>query len=131
MAMNSYQVRIGAGVLHAPFAGSIVDGDRAIPLVARYDHSAITADGRLVIIDRPSEWPDQTFPSWMELQLPRLNPDQMASACSLVEFMLDLQHGLLSADSIGPALTVAAACCSGSLVQLQQRLTPWMPVSDE
>lgn len=128
--MNSHQVRVGAGVLHAPFAGSIVETDRVIPLVARYDHSAITADGRLVIIDRPSEWPDHNFPSWMELQLPRLNSSQMASACNLVEFMLDLQHGLLSADSIGPALAVAAACCSGSLMQLQQRLTPWMPVSE-
>lgn len=127
---SSFQVLVGAGVLHAPFAGSIVDGDRSIPLIARFDNSAITSDGRLVMLDRPSEWPDQTFPSWMELRLSRLNADQMASACNIVECMLDLQHGLLSADSLAPALAVAAACCSGSLMQLQQRLSPWIPIGE-
>lgn len=128
--MNSFQIRVGAGVLHAPFAGSIVDGDRAIPLIARFDTSAITSDGRLVMLDRPSEWPDQTFPSWMELQLSRLNADQMRATCNIVECMLDLEHGLLSAENLAPSLAVAAACCSGSLMQLQQRLTPWTPISE-
>lgn len=118
-------LRVGAGVLHAPFAGTILDGERAIPLVVRFDISAITADGRLISIDRPSEWPDQAFPSWEELDLPRMCADQMAAACSLVEHMLDLPHGILSAESLKPSLMVAAACCSGSLLQLQLRLNPW------
>lgn len=121
-------LRVGAGVLHAPFAGTILEGDRAVPLVVRFDLSAITADGRLVSIDRPSEWPDQTFPSWVELQLQRMGADQMAAACSLVEHMLDLPHGTLSAESLQPALKVAAACCSGSLLQLQLRLNPWRTI---
>lgn len=118
-------LRVGAGVLHAPFAGTILDGARAVPLVVRFDISAITADGRLISIDRPSEWPDQTFPSWVELPLQRMGVDQMAAACSLVEHMLDLPRGTLSAESLQPALMVAAACCSGSLLQLQLRLNPW------
>jgi len=81
--------------------------------VVRFDISAIAADGRLVSIDRPTEWPDQAFPSWMELQLQRMGPDQMAAACSLVEHMLDLPHGTLSAESLMPSLKVAAACCTG------------------
>ena len=93
--MQRLDLRVGAGVLHAPFAGTILDAERAIPLVVRFDLSAITADGRLVSIDRPTEWPDQTFPSWTELKLQRMGADQMA-----------------------------AACCSGSLLQLQLRLNP-------
>lgn len=130
MTMNSFQVRVGAGVLHAPFAGSIIDGDRAVPLVARFNQSGITSDGRLIVLDRPDEWPDQNYPSWMELQLERLDANQMAAACNIVECMLDLRHGLLSADSLAPALAVAAACCSGSLVQLKQRLSPWIPIGN-
>lgn len=126
--MQRLDLRIGAGVLHAPFAGSILDGERIIPLVVRFDLSAITADGRLISIDRPSEWPDQTFPSWIELQLQHMGADQMAAACSLVEHMLDLSHGTLSAESLRPALAVAAACCSGSLLQLQLRLNPWSSI---
>lgn len=118
-------LRIGAGVLHAPFAGTIIDGKSAVPLVVRFDVSAITADGRLISIDRPSEWPDQTYPSWFELPLQKMGADQMAAACSLVEHMLDLPHGTLSAESLRPSLMVAAACCSGSLLQLQLRLSPW------
>lgn len=123
--MQRLDLRARAGVLHAPFAGSILDGDRTVPLVVRFDLSAITADGRLISIDRPSEWPDQIFPSWQELQLQRISADQMAAACSLVEHMLDLPIGTLCAESIKPSLLVAAACCSGSLLQLQLRLNPW------
>jgi hypothetical protein len=126
--MQRLDLRVGAGVLHAPFAGSILDADRVIPLVVRFNMSAITADGRLISIDRPSEWPDQTFPSWIELQLQRMGADQMAAACSLVEHMLDLPYGILSAESLKPALAVAAACCSGSLLQLQLRLNPWTSI---
>lgn len=126
--MQRLDLRIGAGVLHAPFAGSILDRERIIPLVVRFDLSAITADGRLISIDRPSEWPDQTFPSWIELQLQHMGADQMAAACSLVEHMLDLPHGTLSAESLRPALAVAAACCSGSLLQLHLRLNPWSSI---
>lgn len=126
-----FDLCVGAGVLHAPFAGCIIKGDRAIPLVVRFDMSAITADGRLVSIDRPSEWPDQAFPSWFELQIENMGSDQMAAACSLVEHMLDLPHGTLSAESLKPSLAVAAACCCGSLLQLQQRLNPWCGIQKE
>lgn len=129
MQRQRLDLSVGAGVLHAPFAGSILDGEHLVPLVARFELTAITADGRMVTIDRPSEWPDQNFPSWVELQLDRMTADQMAAACSLVECMLDLPRGTVSADSLRPALVVAGACCSGSLYQLQLRLNPWVSVN--
>jgi hypothetical protein len=97
-----------------------------VPLVVRFDHVAITADGRLVAIDRPSEWIEDTFQSWHALDLLGMGPDQMRSACQLVESMLHLKRGTLSADSLQPALVVAAACVAGTLHQLNQMMAPWL-----
>jgi hypothetical protein len=110
---------------HAPFAGAILEGGALVPLAVRFDHTAITSDGRLVTIDRPSEWIDDTFHSWHALDLARMGPDQMRCACQLVESMLHLRTGLLSADSLQPALAVAAACVAGSLYQMRQNLALW------
>lgn len=112
-------------ILHAPFAGTILDGERCMPLVVRFDATAITADGRLVAIDRPSEWIDDMFTSWHVHDLHGLGPDQMRAACELVESILQLRAGTLSAESLQPALAVAAACVSGTIGQLERRLEPW------
>jgi len=110
---------------HAPFAGAIVEGDTIVPLAVRFDQAAITSDGRLVAIDRPSEWIDDTFHSWHAHDLARMGADQMQCACQLVESMLHLKKGTLSAESLQPALAVAAACVAGSLYQLRQNLALW------
>lgn len=57
--------------------------------------------------------------------LDQLAADRMAAACGMIELMLDLPRGTLSAESLQPALAVAAACCSGTLYQLRRRLGPW------
>lgn len=112
-------------ILHAPFAGTILDGERCMPLIVRFDATAITADGRLVAIDRPSEWIDDMFTSWHVHDLHGLGPDQMRAACELVERILQLRAGTLSAESLQPSLAVAAACVSGTIGQLERRLEPW------
>jgi len=112
-------------ILHAPFAGSILDGEQCMPLVVRFEATAITADGRLIAIDRPSEWIDDVFTSWHVHDLHGLGPDQMCAACKLVESILHLRAGTLSAESLQPSLAVAAACVSGTISQLQRRLEPW------
>lgn len=107
---------------HAPFAGSILEGDKAVPLAVRFDRVGVSADGRLIAIDRPTEWLDDLFHSWYAYDLDGMGPDQMASACTLVESMLDLRPGTLSAESLRPALLVAAACVGGTLIQLRRTL---------
>lgn len=124
--MNTQPViRPGRLLNHAPFAGSIIDGDAVIPLAVRFDQAAITADGRLVAIDRPLEWIDDSFQSWYEHDLSTMGPDQMRTACKLVESMLQLKDGTLSAESLQPALTVAAACVAGTIYQLRKTLDAW------
>lgn len=108
-------------VIYAPCAGSVKDDLGAIvPLLFRYNSNAVTADGRLILIDRPEEWPDGMFPSWRTLSPDQMNAEQMAAACSLLELMLLLPKGTLSADSLAPSLKVAAACCNGTLQQFQR-----------
>jgi hypothetical protein len=110
---------------HAPFAGTLIDGDGLVPLVVRFDRTAITSDGRLVAIDRPSEWIDGMFRSWYALDLATLSVDQMQCACQLIESILGIKKGRLSADSLQPAMEVAAACVAGTLQQLRQNLALW------
>lgn len=114
-------------ILHAPFAGSILDGASkwSMPLVVRFEATAITAGGRLITIDRSSVWIDDVFTSWHVHDLHGLGPDQMRAACELVESILHLRAGTLSAESLQPSLAVAAACVSGTISQLQRRLEPW------
>jgi hypothetical protein len=118
-------IRPGRLLNHAPFAGAIVDDDTVLPLAVRFDQVAITADGRLVSIHRPSEWIDEVFHDWHELDISRMKPDQMRSACQIVESMLQLRPGTLSAESLQPSLQVAAACVAGTLYQLRDRLGLW------
>lgn len=112
-------------LLHAPFAGAILEGKYCTPLVVRFEATGITADGRLVAIDRPVEWLDGVFASWHAHDLQSLGSDQMRAACELVETILQLKAGTVSAESLQPALMVAAACVSGTIQQLQRRLEPW------
>lgn len=112
-------------VQYAPFAGAVQDSNGITALLFRHDCNAVTADGQFVMIDRPDEWPDQLYPSWHALPLGSLKPEQMNAACFLLEVILDLPKGTLSADNLAQSLKVAAACCNGTLMQLQQRLSPW------
>lgn len=96
-----------------------------MPLAVRFYATAITADGRLIAIDRPAEWIDDTFTSWYVYDLQSLGSDQMRAACELVEYVLQLNAGTVSAESLQLALTVAATCVNGTIQQLQRRLGTW------
>lgn len=112
----------------APFAGSIhapaPDGRLISLLVARHDRIAITADGRLVSIDRSSEWLDDRFSSWRAIPVEQLSADGMKNALAIVETLLALPANTLSADSLPAALKVAAASANLCLLGLQERLVP-------
>lgn len=118
--------RTSAPVLFAPFAGALYSttGELVTCLVARHHNIAITASGSLVTIDRPSEWLDDTFTSWHELPLHDLNADAMAHAIAIVEHLLCLPRGTLSAESLPPALMAMAAGVSLTLKGFQERITP-------
>lgn len=110
--------------LFAPFAGSIhtVQGELVCALVARANQVAITADGRLINIDRPSEWLDDAFTGWEAIACEQLSADGMKNAIAIVETMLSLPANTLSAESMPAALKVAAASVNHCLLGLQQRL---------
>lgn len=110
--------------LFAPFAGAIhsTDGILVDGLLVRRDRLAVTAHGDLVVIDRPSEWPNDEFCSWSVVPLESLSADGMKSAIAFAESVFRLPAGTLSAESLPAALLVAAAAVNSSLAGVQLTL---------
>lgn len=80
-------------IVGIPAAGSLHDdlGNLVSLLVIRMGDLAIDQTGRLIYLDRPSEWPDRDFSAWRVINLDswkvRFNPGAMADACWAVEKM--------------------------------------------
>lgn len=129
--MNRTSSRHASRITFAPFAGSLhsTDGELVVHLIARYDRTAITALGQLVLIDRPSEWIDHTFTSWQEMPLNNLSADGMANAIAIVEHLLQLPRGTLGAENLAASLLAAAAAVNLSLMGLRERLGLDAPVT--
>ena len=110
----------------APNAGSLhhPDGALAASLIARFGSYAVTAQGELVCIARPQEWTDQRFSDWHLIAVDQLNAQAMLNLITVVEHLFNLKRGTLSAESIGPALKLAAAAVNQSLSDLAIRISP-------
>lgn len=109
----------------APNAGTLHqrDGAVAATLIARYGSYAVTAQGALVCIYRTEEWSDQRFSDWQPIDVSRLNAEAMRNLITVIEHLFNLRRGTLSADSIGPALQLAAAAVNQSLSDLAARIS--------
>lgn len=110
----------------APNAGTLHrrDGTLTAMLIARYGTYAVTAQGALACIARPEEWSDQRFSDWQLIDVATLDAEAMRNLITVIEHLFNLRRGTLSADSIGPALQLAAAAVNQSLSDLAARISP-------
>ena len=114
---------------YAEEAGMLLDanGRDYSCLIARFHDFAITAEAKLVLIDRPAEWPDGRYGSWSELDIQNQCEDGMKYTIALVEYLMELQKGVIDCDNLRASLR--AFCCGMRFGLLYQPAVAMIGVS--
>lgn len=78
-------------------------------LVARFHDFAITAEAKIVMIDRPDEWPDDRFGGWFEMDLQAQEEDSAKYIIALCEYLMEIPANTFDIETIKPALRAFAS----------------------
>lgn len=107
-------------------AGSLLDGEQDyIHLCARYEDFGITCNGVAVILESSCFYDDHLFDEWGEVDIDRLNADEMGFLLDAVEYLMQVPCNSLCADSIRAAMLAYATgvmngiTCSGSSLSIR------------